>query len=330
VSSVEAPPGLDGRRLANPQALVRNHQTALSGATYLSNFTIENSTRGTSTISIRNGTDSLRGTVALPASNLRNDYYVSTDVSGVQNRTTGEVKYGSGPTSVQYEAALVVGYLGSLGPQFATAADWHAIGSQTVDGQDQVVFAANDLALSEDSSLTLVSADETASDVDGRMVVSSDGVIQRIHLEWTAERSDGSTYDQAITYSLSQVGSVSVTEPGWLADAPKLNASVADGNRLLTLDHTGGTAIESGTTLSVGTVFGPGQNVTLDQQVAPGDTIYVYRTGSGSDATLEASVNERPTIPDEATAFSGNVMVSGTQGEFTFEAGVQVVPSDDG
>ena len=111
-----------------------------------------------------------------------------------------------------------------------------------------------------------------------------------------------------------------LSEPGWLSDAPRVELETAAQDRLLALDHTGGPAVESGTDLTVTAGGERLGTVALPSAVEPGEAVYVYRTGDGS---LEVSVGERPTIPDDATAFTGDVLVTGTQGRVTFRAGAE-------
>jgi len=324
VSAVDAPPGLDGNELANPGQLVGAHRQRLAGASYETDLLIVNTSRDNATLHVRNGTQAVLVSLEAQDGQFNNDYYLSSTEAGVRNQTADRVKYGNGPTSVQFEAGFLVGFFGAFGPQFAGAAEWHAVGSQTVDGEDQVVFTAEDLVASDETDLNIVSPDENARDVEGRMVVSSDGLIRSIELTWTTERADGTTYREGIEYSLSNVGEVTVDRPTWLEGAPQLEASVTDSDRLFVLDHTNGPALDAGTNVTFSSFFGPGTNVTLDQQVGEGDTIYVYKTGSGTDVSYEASVNSRPSLPDDATAFSGTVIASTAQGKYVTEAGVEV------
>jgi len=106
----------------------------------------------------------------------------------------------------------------------------------------------------------------------------------------------------------------------------KPTLSVESDDRLLAYEYTGDQSLEAGTTLAIGTGTSgfdveTAANVTLEQSVTPGETVYVYRTGDGEDATYTAAVGERPSVPDDAVAFSEVVTVTVRIGDTELEAG---------
>ncbi|MFC7194960.1 hypothetical protein ACFQL4_10335 [Halosimplex aquaticum] len=155
------------------------------------------------------------------------------------------------------------------------------------------------------------------------MEVTPDGLVRALNVTLGLKSTSGESYTQTVSYTAVDLEPGSLAQPKWFSKAPHLSASTEAENELLVVEHTGGPTIEAGTNLTVGGGFSSLGNVSADQPIAEGDTLYVYATGEGLDRTPHLSVNERPTLPENATAFSGRIGIRGSQGDATFQAGVE-------
>lgn len=320
VSAVPPPPGLDGRNLSDPQALLESHNETLRGKTYRVVRRWNDTSGAHGGTVIRTGDDALFVTFWRPATNESTDYYFGEEGIAIRYYSSGRILYGSGASNVGYIAAMSSAFLYRVTPRYIEGYEWRAVGSRTVDGEDQVVFVTNGSYSTENGSAQTDSG-SVSPGVRGVMVVSSDGVIRNVHLT-SREQSSELTANVIIKHRLTGLGETSVSHPDWFDRIPRINASLTEENRLLVVNHTGGAPIESETTLTVSS--SSRTNVTLDRRVTAGDTVYFYRTGTGTDRSLETSINDRPTLTDAAVPFSGHVIVRGNQSSVLFETGVEV------
>ncbi|WP_164471761.1 DUF7537 family lipoprotein [Halosimplex salinum] len=327
------PPGVEGGSVTNVTALAQaNQRQLLTGGTDLT-MTIENSSReGTGHLRIANDTESslvhlTEAEGALGTSTDLSTYY-DAEESGVYNRSSGEVIYGHGPTTSRFTARFVTGLVYVVPQAYASAPDWETAGSYTTDaGEERLVLQADSVREDAgDQSLggDVSDDDEEIRSVEARMEVTADGLVRELSLAVELDPASGESYTQTVSYTVADLGAGALDRPDWLSDAPQLRASTTADDELLVVEHTGGPTIEAGTNLTVGGGFSSIGNVSADQPITEGDTLYVHATGESFDRTPHLSVNERPTLPENVTAFSGQIGLSGTQGNTQFEAAVEI------
>jgi len=326
------PAGVEGSRVTNVSALAAANQRAFSTGGHDLRMSIDNSTQeGSGALRIANDTESsyVRLTEASGALGSSTDIstYYGPDESGIYNRSSGEIVYGYGPTSARFAAQLVTGVAYIVPQAYVSAPDWEAAGSTTVDGERRLVVTADSLRNASERSQPgggVADASEEVTAVDARAEVTSEGLVRALNVTLTIDPASGEAYTQTVSYTVDDLQAGSLDRPDWLSEPPQVTAAVDADNRLLVVEHTGGPAIEAGTNLSVGGQFSTLGNVSADQPISAGDTLYVYATGEGFDRNLTLSVNERPTLPESATAFSGQIGITGRQGDLQFAAAVEI------
>ncbi|WP_459191744.1 hypothetical protein [Halosimplex sp. J119] len=200
------------------------------------------------------------------------------------------------------------------------AVSWEPIGVRPTDEGERVVLNA--------SSLDTDNVPGTQGDPDGvrgTIDVASDGRIVNGTITYTVDYGD-ETDTRTVTIRTEKASGDIVSKPDWVSDPPQMTADATDGDRLIELSSTDGPAIEAGTQLSINDTDWDGRlgNVTLDERVGPGENVYIYRTEENGTATFHASVGERPTLPQNATAFTEDVTVRGRVDQYIFQAGVEI------
>lgn len=326
------PPGVEDGSVTNVTALAAANQDLLTSGGYDLDMTIENSTReGAGQFRVANDTDAslVRLTEAEGATGATDlSAYSDSEEGGILNRTSGAVSYGHGPTSARRGARLISGLAYILPRAYVSAPAWETAGSRTTDsGEERLVLQADTLRPESERGAGfggVSGTNEEVQSVDARLEVTPDGLVRTLTVSLDLERADGETYTQTLSYTVEDIEAGSLERPTWLSKAPQLQASTDADDRLLVVEHTGGPTVEAGTNLTVGGGFRSIGNVSADRDIAEGDTLYVYATGEDFDRTPVLSVNERPTLPKNATAFSGRTQLSGSQGDYEFAAGVKI------
>ncbi|MFB6141426.1 MAG: hypothetical protein ABEJ26_13445 [Halosimplex sp.] len=326
------PPGVENGKVTNVSALVAADQRHLRSGGFDLQMAVENSSReGTGRFRLANDTRSSLVRIteaggALGAGADLSTYYNERE-AGLYNRSSGEITYGNGPTTARFAARFVTGIMYVLPQAYLGAPDWETAGSYTTDGgEERLVIHADALRENRQGSQMggVSDADEEVTAVDARAEVTTDGLVRSLTVELRLDPANGEPYTQTVSYTVEDLRAGQLDRPGWLSEAPQLRASTTAEDRLLVVEHTGGPTIGAGTNLTVGGGFTSIGNVSADRPIAPGDTLYVYATGEGRDRTPHLAVNERPTLPESATAFSGQIGLSGTQGRFKFGAAVEI------
>ncbi|WP_123538308.1 DUF7537 family lipoprotein [Halosimplex salinum] len=328
VSAMDSlPPGVTASGVADKSALLDAYRNRLSAGSYALVTEIRNSSGPDSRLVLRNDTEATLLRVEPGDRDAALTLYDGAPTFGVHNGSSGEVAYGHGAASLSSRVSLLQIFVVNFGTEWLRAMEWEPVGVATADGEQRLVFEASSLneTVARDGGLVVppVLSDGTeVRDVDARMAVTSEGLVRHANVTITAD-VDGTVRTATTALTVERVEPVSLSEPAWLDDAPQVSLSSAEDDRLVALDHLGGAAIESGTTLSVSTEGEHVGNVTVSESVGSGDTLYVHRTGDGDDAAVHLTVNERPELSENATAFAGRVRVTGEQGDATFQAGVK-------
>jgi len=323
VSSMESlPPGVSADGVTDERALFGAHRDGVTAAGTAFQVAVRNATDTLITVERANDTGARR--ISLTAGTGEQlAYYFADPVYATYNTTDGDVGYAHGDVPLAGESVFIDIAVTGLGNTWLRAVEWEPVGVETVDGEQRLVLNGTGLNRTEaqrEGTLlpALASGDgEGNPSLDARMAVTESGLVRHANVTLSVERN-GTTAAKIMEVT-TRPFTDDVSEPSWLADAPRVELDAEESGRLLAFDHTGGPTIESGTDLSV-IADGEGVgNVTLPTAVEEGDTVYVHRTGDGS---LAVSVNDRPTVPDSATAFEGQVLVTGSQGVVTFRTGV--------
>jgi hypothetical protein len=326
------PPGVEDGAVTNVTALAAANQNLLTAGGHDLDMTIENSTReGAGRFRVANDTEAslVQLTEAEGAAGLTDlTTYFDSEEAGIRNRTSGEVAYGHGPTNTRRGARFISELAYVLPRAYISAPAWETAGSLTTDsGEERLVLQADALRPESERGANfggVSGTNEEVQSVDARLEVTPDGLVRTLTVSLDLEQTDGETYTQTVSYTAEDLEAGSLDRPTWLSKAPQLQASTDADDRLLVVEHTGGPTIEAGTNLTVGGGFRSAGNVSADQPVSEGDTLYVYATGEGLERTPALSVNERPTLPENATAFSAPTQLSGSQGDYEFAAGVEI------
>ena len=317
------PPGVTESGVRNVSELYRGHAALLEQRGYRYEITIENSTRsGVGRFVVANDTGSaylrIASTGDVLGSAIDLSVFLGPQEAGIYNRTGGDISYGYGPTGVRFGAGFLAGILASVPETYVTAPEWTVAGARTTDGEQRLVLRAS--SLSDERNAT----DGTVESVEARMEVTPAGLVRSVDITTTGRTASGLAVTQDIALRLTDVAPGSLSPPDWMREAPQLRVSTAEDDRLLVVEHTGGATVPAGTELSVGGTFSPIGTPTLDQDLASGDTLYVYTTGEGPERGVSLSVGQRPTLPENATAFTGEAGVRGSFGRYEFGAATAV------
>lgn len=327
------PPGVDGGSVTNVSAIAAENQRLLTAGGFDVRMTIADSSKdSTAQFHVANDTTASRvrltGNQRTAGASTDLVAYVDADESGSYNRTSGEMVYASGPTRTRLDALYVLGVVYSVQKSYVAAPDWRTTGSYTTDtGEERLVLHADALRpLSERETgvADIYRRDKQARSVDARTEVTPDGLVRTLNVTLGIDSASGGPYTLTVSYAAVDLEPGSLSQPEWLSEAPQLSASVEAEDELLVVEHTGGSTIEVGTNLTVSGGLASLGTVAADRPIAEGDTLYVYATGEGLDRTLHLAVNERPTPPENATAFSGEAAIRGSQDDTEFAAAVQL------
>ncbi|WP_436926524.1 hypothetical protein [Halosimplex amylolyticum] len=328
VSAMDSlPPGVTEDDIADKSKLLDSYRNRLSDGSYALVTEVRNSTGADSRLVLRNDTAVTKLRIEPGDRDGALELYDGSPTYGIHNGTSGGVTYGHGETSLVSQVSIINIFTVNFGTEWLRAMEWEPAGVTAVDGEQRLVFEASSLneTVARDGGLVVppvLSEGTQARDVDARMAVTSDGLVRDANVTITAD-VNGSVRTASTVLTVEPVEPESLSAPEWLAEAPNVELSTAEDGRLLALDHTGGTPVESGTTLSLTAEREHVGNVTVSEVIAPGDTVYLHRTGKGENAVVHLSAGERPELPENATAFSGRVRVTGEQDNATFQAGVE-------
>jgi len=316
------PSGVTADGVKNVTTLYRGHEAQLAGSGFRYTITVENSSwPGVVRFVFANDTSATLADISATAPEIETTtnqtYYYGPELAGSRNASSGEIAYSHGPTNIRSETQFTAAILSILPRAYIITPNWTVAGGMTVDGEQRLVLTAD--SLRQDDSGFLFSDSEFDS-FAGRMTMTPDGLVRSLRITTANETADGETVTMRIDLSVSRIETGSLSPPAWLDEPPQLAASTAEDGQLLVVEHTGGAAIDARTNLTVGRQFSGLGNVTLDSELAAGDTVYVYRV----EGELRAMTGARPGHLDDASAFVGQVAVSGSQGPYRFAAGVEI------
>lgn len=140
---------------------------------------------------------------------------------------------------------------------------------------------------------------ETVERIDATMLISPDGVIETLDSKLVYD-DDGVEKLAEIEFTVSDVGTTSITKPEWLSTArkraPDLTVTVSDDSTYLEYVHEGGQKIPKGARIALHgePPFSKSEIGHLEQPFAPGERLYVWL----EDGNVRWS---RAETPDSAT-----------------------------
>jgi hypothetical protein len=315
------PPGVrDDGKVTNASALTSAMFSSFESDAVEYQQTLINSTGPNIEYTLKN--DTQQSLYRLGSGQLDGDvtYFLGEGVAARNNESAGHVTYTTGQSTIRTEAQFTA-FLLLPTTGYISMAEWQATGVETVDGEQRLVLRSN--AINE-SRLNQGTVQGELTGVEGRLSVTSDGIVREGSVVFTGEREDGQTVQAGVNLTTRTGSGITVDSPEWLSQAPQVEGTAAENNRLLELQHTGGEAIPAGTTLTVNSGLVPVGNVTVEQEVQPGDSFYVYKTGQGTAQTPEVVVGQQPSLPDNATAFSGQAVVAKPTGAARFQAAIDI------
>lgn len=325
LSTMDLPPGVTESGVDVP-TLLAAHRDRLATNASRTRYTIVDSTNANLAVLIRNDSSAIltRADGADAAGFL--EVYLSPTELGTRNTTSGEVLYGRGPLPTRELVRPPLVTIRRLPTGYVRSVGWEPVGVTTGDdGRRRAVLEPTRVVPKPAVATTEIAETD---DVDGRMLVTSDGRITALRLKFTAERANGSADTHGIDYTNDRYGTASVERPDWLSAPPNLRPSNRVEDYLLAFEHTAGATIPAGTQLNVTSGFSRVGAPTVERAVEPGDTLYVYKTGEGTNETVHVTVGERPTLTANVTAFSGTVTVEGWAGDYQFQSAIDVDASD--
>lgn len=317
-------PGGDQRGITDAQTLLQAHLGELEEMRYRStvthaklytagNFDAEG--ESTYEITAGNGTFTTNRESVENGTTTVEDVYSTDQATFVRsdNGTATDYRYGNGPVPMRLQqyarpshpsASLLFVYT-------EVSTGMQATGFATKNGEQVVRYEATGATSDKLTRYggVLGAPNGTVEDLSLTMYVDTDGVVHEATGEMTISRQDGETRERALRFELSALGEADPAKPSWTSEVPQLDGSLNADNDLLAVENVGNeTLTEYDVTLSDSVIVQRG-NVTAESSVnsslAPGETVYMYVTGSGDETVLHVSAT-RPDVPGDARTLTGN------------------------
>lgn len=180
-------------------------------------------------------------------------------------------------TTLEIESPVTSSVAQSAGglPDFVKPGKWVVTGTEN----GNVVLTADGFNASQ--------FDINATRYEGRLVVSSSGVIVNASVEITGQRDRGEDalpFVMTITYDLESTDDISVTRPSWVADALSESRQsrievTGEEDGYVAITNTGDEPIPAGSPILI-LKDEEGPWTELSEPIAPGETVYVYKRTS--------------------------------------------------
>ena len=317
LSAMDLPPGVTASAV-DVETLLGDHRKRLAAASHRARYTVVRTDQTDEEVLIVDDASALsvriddRGTAGFL------EFYADERELASRNTTADEVMSGTGPLPTREFVLSLLDSVRETPGEYVALAEWEPVGVVTADGRPRAVLEPIGLAAADEPP------NGTVTDVSGRLLVTDDGRITSLTLRITVEGTNGSTAIRGIDYATDRYGTAIVERPAWVSAPPTLRPRVGDGGRLLRYEHTGGVTIPAGTQVNVTSGVARVGAATVQEPVEPGDAVYVYRTADGAEERVHVTVGERPTLPENATAFTGVVTLEGWAGDYQFQSAVDV------
>lgn len=322
VPSDLVPPGANSQGITNPGRMADAHVQALSNASYQSNASYNRlylgqqyDTEGTVTYNVTHtptAYTSSRTTVE-NGSTESQDVYLGEDAVFIRNKNASKTtyQYGAGPVPLRLSNRRGYAEPAANAPRVLfvylnLAANVQPTGFSTMNGEKVVKYEATGMKtsnLSKSRFGAVIGAPKgTLEDISFTMYVDGDGVVHRASGSMELERENGESRSRSLSYRLEMTDAPSPTEPSWTSDVPRLNGTLDRSNTLLSVTNEGNVTISDYSVSVIGNASG---DTSVNASLAPGETAYVYVTGSGNETEVTVS-KTRPTVPDDARALPRN------------------------
>lgn len=333
VSSMETlPPGVTASGPTDGSVLIANHTDALEDERFRLDVRTINRSGDDWVFYTKN--DTVRSMLALevPDSDTTYRSYAGPMQAGQYNGSSGEIGYARGESRLRSDIRVGILILPYVSYRYVGIGEWEPVGVDTSPNEDLLIMeatGANRSSLSVSTDTGLFNESTEVKSVDGQIAVDSTGRIRYANVTYDIIPPMGTDRTVGVRFTTT-LGDVSVSEPAWLSEPPQLRElAVENERRLLVVEHTGGATIDAGTQLNISTGFSVEWSSTIETPVTEGDTIYMYKTSGDEDSTLHVSVDKRPTLPADATAFPTEILsIGGTTGKYEFQVAVTVGESD--
>jgi hypothetical protein len=183
--------------------------------------------------------------------------------------------------------------------------NYRPTGTETADGTTYIVIAAD---AAETDALARREGGSEVTSFEGEGRITTDGVIRS--LSATYEISGPETQSGQLTVETTDIGSTNPGEPDWTSTAreraPRFSVLTVDDGQFVRVEHTGGDGVP---TANVG-LYQPIQGGDsffgrVENGIAPGDVLYVYKADTDGGAGIEK--NSKPSVSSEP--FSGEYNV---------------------
>jgi hypothetical protein len=219
------------------------------------------------------------------------DVYVVGDAVTIQsvqpNETTYE--YAKGPTRTRFQYGEPSNPLPSVALFYlSVSSGMKATDFATVNGQKTVRYDATGVNESRFRQFrgALGVPNGSVENFSFTAYVSADGVLQDAEATLDVETGASDLRSFALDHRVESYDDASVSKPSWVAAVPQLNGSVVQNGTAIRLENEGdGTLFEH----TVGVQGNVTASADVNDSIAPGDTRYLYVTGSGNDTTLQVT-----------------------------------------
>jgi hypothetical protein len=123
----------------------------------------------------------------------------------------------------------------------------------------------------------------TLSNLSFEVYVDSTGTIHDAEATLAMESVDGSIVRTQMDYRLRAINDTGLSTPAWTSEVPRLNGTLVANDTALELENTGERTLYNH---SIGVLGNVTAQASVNRTLEPGETAYVYVTGSGNDTTL--------------------------------------------
>jgi hypothetical protein len=301
LEDVDYPDGAGADGFTDPSGLQVRQQALLNETSFTLSYDVER------VAGPKSGTNASLHTVYTPEGSVTNlnsessNAVIWSDEGGtaLKSGSEGQTSYAYYDRNSSYVEDVYRNYGLSIGPQlvrqYIEAFEYEATGTYRSDGHTYVEYEST--AVNESYGEGGQKTNFVGGNVS--LVLRGDGLVTEFDAETTVETDEGKS-ERESTYRVTDVGSTTADEPGWLdQEIPTVEAEPVGDGSVLKVTHAGGPAIEGGQLLVSVSSFG---QVQLEE-FSDGDTVYVTAVEDGRQLNLTLH-DQRPEPGADAVDFS--------------------------